>query len=400
MRTSSRVTRTHRMLVVALALATCMLALTGCGGAGAIPGGGGGAVHTDGPAWSDAATPTIPVARKLAAPADGAYLGTYSPPAPYTITQLESAETTAGRGVSIVMWYQPWAANNRSEFDPGTCIAVMRRGKVPMITWEPWDAGQNANDLENPEEQPDYALKRINKGDFDPYIRQWAQQIRDLGGPIMLRPMHEMNGDWYPWGGTVNGNTPAEFITAWRHIHDIFEAEGATNVTWVWSINHQSVPDTRANSYAAYYPGDKYVDWTAISGFNWGTTRADSVWKPYSKIYSEPLAYLRTLDKPIVIAEFASVEEGGDKAAWITDAYDRIAANDSVDGILYYDSVERGSQTNQDWRFATTPASAAAFSEAIARTHFLDGTPPELRDWANGLSTEEWQYLAGITPYY
>ena len=80
--------------------------------------------------------------------------------------------------------------------------------------------------------------------------------------------MHEMNGYWYPWSGLVNGNTPAKFIRAWRYIHKVFDAEGATNVTWVWTVNWNSVPNSTANRYGAYYPGDKYDfrlgDWKFI----------------------------------------------------------------------------------------------------------------------------------------
>ena len=46
-----------------------------------------------------------------------------------------------------------------------------------------------------------------------------------------------MNGNWFPWSEGVNGNQAGEYVTAWRHVHDIFTAVGATNVTWVWCPN-------------------------------------------------------------------------------------------------------------------------------------------------------------------
>ena len=67
------------------------------------------------------------------------------------------------------------------------------------------------------------------------YIRSWARALAAFDGPVRLRFAQEMNGDWYPWGAGTNGNTPAEFVSAWRHVHDIFAAAGATNVQWVWS---------------------------------------------------------------------------------------------------------------------------------------------------------------------
>jgi cellulose synthase (UDP-forming) len=343
--------------------------------------------------------PTLPLAGKIEPLAHGAYLGVYVPPAPFDPTAIDTFEKNVGRQAAIVMWYQPWAATNRSGFDTATVVAVMRRGKVPMITWEPWDPGSDANKVVNPGKQPAYRLARINAGEFDGYIRGWARAIRGLGGPVMLRPMHEMNGNWYPWSGTTNGNSPAQYVAAWRRLHDIFEQEGATNVTWVWSINHESVPSGPKNAYAAYYPGDAYVDWTAISGFNWGTSSSYSSWGTYSHWYSTPLAYLRTLRKPICIAEFGCVEQGGDKAVWLADAYKRVAADPAIDAIIYFDAVEHDSGT-QDWRVDSSAKSLAAFRAAIAPVYF-DAAPPDvLPKWVGSLDARQQQYLTSFDPLY
>ncbi|MBA3865307.1 MAG: hypothetical protein H0X42_02995 [Solirubrobacterales bacterium] len=41
-----------------------------------------------------------------------------------------------------------------------------------------------------------------------------------------------MNGDWFPWSESANGNQPGEYVAAWRHVHEIFSAAGATDATW------------------------------------------------------------------------------------------------------------------------------------------------------------------------
>ena len=106
---------------------------------------------------------------------------------------------------------------------------VERRGSIPEITWEPWDTTKPLG-----ASQPRYSLRNIADGKFDSYIRTWARTLAAYGGEVQLRFAQEMNGDWYPWGRGTNGNTPAEFVKAWRHVHDIFTAAGATNVQWVW----------------------------------------------------------------------------------------------------------------------------------------------------------------------
>jgi beta-mannanase len=55
--------------------------------------------------------------------------------------------------------------------------------------------------------------------------------VRTLNLPIAVSFGHEMNGNWYPWG--TAHTTAAQFVAAWRHIHDLFARVGATNVIWV-----------------------------------------------------------------------------------------------------------------------------------------------------------------------
>lgn len=380
-----------------LALSAACSALGGAGTGGQASSSG---TRTAGGGAAAVATATILLAGKVAGPPTGAYLGVYVPPAPFDSGTVRAFDSLAGKGVSIVMWFQPWVAGNRNDFDTAACLEVMREGKVPMITWESWDPGNNAKLVKNPGQQPNFKLKAILNGNYDGYIRDWARKIKQLGGPVMLRPMHEMNGDWYPWSGTTNGNSPSEYVAAWKRIHDIFRQEGATNVTWVWSINSQSVPDTPENRYAAYYPGDEYVDWTAISGFNVGTSVPNSRWNSFSSRYDRPLVYLETLPKPICIVEFGSVELGGDKAAWLTDAYSRVALRPSVKAIVYYQAIERTPSWSQDFRIDTSPKSLAAFRKAVSSEHYLSQTPLELMRWAGTLTGDQLRYLTSIPRKY
>ncbi|HET6351027.1 MAG TPA: glycosyl hydrolase [Coriobacteriia bacterium] len=342
----------------------------------------------------------LQAAATIKAPKTGAYTGVFTPPAPFEMTYVDDYAQKAGRSPSIVMWFQPWVEKGSSRFDKAAVVSVLQRGCVPMITWEPWDPGNDANLLREPAKQSAYRLKRINDGEFDAYIRSWAKAAKELGGPVMIRPMHEMNGNWYPWCGSANGNQPEEYRKAWRHIVDIFDKEGATNVTWVWSINRESVPDANDNSFAAYYPGDAYVDWTSISGFNWGTSRPSTQWTSFSELYEAPLAYLRTVGKPIVLSEFGCVPDGGDKAAWIADAYGVIKKHPEIDAVIYYDKLEQGLKLTQDWRISSSKKSEAAYKAAIADTYYLSSTPPELEQWGNGLSQTQWTYLRTIQPVY
>jgi beta-mannanase len=272
-----------------------------------------------------------------------------------------------------------------------------------MISWEPWSPGKNHRLLKRPADQPRFALSNIASGRFDPYIRRWARGVRSLGGPVMVRLMHEMNGTWYPWSGTVNGNSSALFRAAWRHIHDLFQQEGATNVTWVWSVNRESVPNTRANSFAAYYPGDAYVDWVAASGFNFGTSTPASRWRGFTYTYSACLPYLKSVGKPVMIAEMGSVPNGGDKAAWITDAYARIRSeHPEVKAVVYYDALDAGPSgvAAEDWRLGRTADVRVAYAAAVAGDYFLAGPSTTLGVWESRLTAPDWAHLRSLAPVY
>jgi beta-mannanase len=128
-----------------------------------------------------------------------------------------------------------------------------------MVTWEPWDYLGDIN-------QPAYSLSSIIGGAHDSYITRFALDAKAWGHPFFLRFAHEMNGDWYPWNEGINGNTPGQYVQAWRHVHDLFTANGVTNVTWVWSPN---IEYTGSIPLSGLYPGDAYTDWIAMDGYNW-----------------------------------------------------------------------------------------------------------------------------------
>ncbi len=189
--------------------------------------------------------------------------------------------------------------------------AVRARGSIPLADLFPNIAPNNI------------ALRDLTANTFgtDAAWTTWFTQAAAWGHPFFLRLAHEMNGNWFSHGtqsggANTNANTTAEFVAFWRHMHDLAVAAGATNITWVWSPN---VDNAGQPSLSSLYPGDAYVDWTALDGYN--KSLAASVWKTFSQVfstsYSQILAFAPA--KPMMIAEVGSDAALGDKAAWITD---------------------------------------------------------------------------------
>ncbi|HZQ35876.1 MAG TPA: glycosyl hydrolase, partial [Dehalococcoidia bacterium] len=210
----------------------------------------------------------------------------------------------------------------------------------------------------------------------------WAQQLANYGRPVLLRWAHEMNGNWYPWGRGA-GNTPEKYVAAWRYLHDRFVAAGATNVLWVWSPN--VVDETNGGNavpFEAYYPGDSYVDWLALDGYN----TAASGWRWFKQLFGPSYARITALTaKPLMVAETSSSEElpaqaavGDTKAKWITDAFgDAIPhAFPRIRAVIWFNEDKTNVERNGfDWRIGSSAAAQRAFSDAVASSYYLSHWP-------------------------
>ena len=318
------------------------------------------------------AVPSAPLFGKVLPPAGTAlYWGAFEPKAPRDLRHVLSLLRRVGRPPAVLMWFQKWYGQR--DFPVEGARWLFRHGMVPMMTWEPWRPSHAVTRVD----QPAYRLANIASGAFDAYIRKIAEQIRDYGGPLMLRPMHEMDGDWYPWGGTVNGNTPEDYVAAWRHMHKIFDQVGATNVTWVWSVNHRSVPANRKNSIHNYWPGGRFVDWVGISGFNRGAGDPYVHWRSFREVLAHRYETLLGYGKPVAVTETSSVEIGGDKAAWIKQAFATLFEKfPAIKMIVWFDHED---WLGQDWQIDSSPASLRAFRDAIADPRVVSGGGVRLR---------------------
>lgn len=267
--------------------------------------------------------------------------------------EVDAFEQMARAHAGIVQWFADW---HHTSVDLGQLRAVAARGSTPQITWEPWDSRRSTV-------QSAYTLRSIIGGRHDAYIRSWARDLSRYGGPVQLRFAQEMNGYIYPWVEGLNGNRPGEFARAWRHVHDIFTAEGATNVRWVWS------PVT-GGIRRGQYPGDRYVDIVGLSGFNGGAVLDWSGWRTFAEAFDAPMQELRRVapDKPVQISEVATAKEGGSKPLWIKEMFDYVLTHPYIRSVLWFDLPKQ-----TDWRVATTPAAARAFADGVAR---MQGSSP------------------------
>ncbi len=295
-------------------------------------------------------TTTTTIASPPTATVTDRWVGTYVTGAAENLTNLTTLEGITGQKFAVRNFFQ----NTSQGFTEVQSSAISSHGSIPLVTLE----------FQNPAVGTGMSggsYKQIANGSMDAYLIKYATNAKNFGKPVWLRPFHEMNGNWYPWAGTAAGNTPADFIAAWRHMRAIFTTAGATNVKFVWSPNADSVPNTTANAIGMYWPGESYVDYIALDGYNFGTTTA--TWRTFSSVMGPAYKTVAALSatKPIFIAETGCGTTGGDKAAWITNMFKVIPTTyPRIIGVTWFNANKE-----RDWRIESSTASLNAFKTAI-----------------------------------
>jgi beta-mannanase len=183
-------------------------------------------------------------------------------------------------------------------------------------------------------------------------LKRRADDAKALGKQFFVDFAAEMNGD-EGWGG----HRPAKYIAAWRHIHDIFTSRGATNVVWAWCPNNED--DESSPPAMDYYPGDQYVDWTGIDGYNWGTSDPDFDWQSFREVFADMYPQLAAKGKPIIIGEMASDEVGGSKASWINNIIPTLKNNyPLIKAIVWFDVHKE-----RHWEINSSSSTLAAYQK-------------------------------------
>ncbi len=324
--------------------------------------------------------------RKLLPPSSGVYHAAFPDFGPeediVTSRRLQrfTAET-AGKPIAWAYFSDNWF--DGIQFPRSAVQRTSATGALPFIRMMPranWREGCGRNK---------YSMQSIIDGRHDRPLREYARRAAAHADPLIIEFGTEVNGNWFPWSGVCNGGEredgyglanaadgPERFRDAYRHIIDIFNAEGAQNVTWVLHLNAYGAPGGRWNSYSAYYPGSDYIDWIGISVYGAQHTGELRNWNPaFTQVMDDVYAELAAVDpeKPLAILEFGVIEHP-EKASWIRDALSAIR-----DGR--YPRIRAMSYWHSDWpngngswsrmRLDSSRASAAIYRDIVSDPAFV-----------------------------
>ena len=118
-------------------------------------------------------------------------------------------------------------------------------------------------------------------------IAGYLKQLRDAHVPVLWRPYHEMNGDWFWWGGRRGEHGTAAL---YRMIFDrLANHHQLNNLVWVWSLDRPSNPERQ---FVDFFPGRNYFDIAALDVYH----------SDFSPVYYHDLLKLAG-GKPITLAE-------------------------------------------------------------------------------------------------
>jgi hypothetical protein len=249
--------------------------------------------------------------------------------------ESEFASAT-GAKVSYVLSYSSFPG----PFNTGFANLVSSHGSVPVIQLLPYDA----------------SLQDIAAGDYNSDLRTYADEAKAFGKPVIISFAPEANGDWYGWG---YGNTsPTTWVAAWRHVVTVFRQQGATNVTWMWTMN---APFPNSGPVSDYWPGSAYVDIVGLDGYY--ATESST----FQSLFGTIIGQVRKLtSKPILISETGIGPVAGASAVPSLFAD---AKADNLIGLIWFDQAQDDGLYHQDWRLQDNPSILAAFKKAVKEYH-------------------------------
>jgi hypothetical protein len=222
------------------------------------------------------------------------------------------------------------------------------------------------------------ALRNIKPGGtYEPHLKQWFKDAAAYGHPFYLALDPEMNGGWQPYstlsGGSANSNnnTPAAFVTMWKYMHDLANQAGASNITWVWAPNVD--PSNAFVPYSQLYPGDGYVDWTGLRGWN-KYPGGDSADYLFGSSYAKLLQLAP--NKPISLNTVGTTENGNiNKVNWLNDFFTNLPNKyPKIKNFIWF-----------NWRF--DGSKNGSFTDKNDCLCEIESSSTALQAWKSGLSS-------------
>ncbi|MGC5343815.1 hypothetical protein [Streptomyces sp. DT171] len=270
-------------------------------------------------------------------------------------------EARIGRRLDIVYTYHDMSLGSPE----GELLTEQERevgaDRMLLLSWESkWWGGA-------PAQQPGW--REIAAGALDTaVIDVQARRIGAYRKPVFLSFDLEMDTR------TPAAGTPADYVAAYRHIHDRFRALGVTNVVWTWIITGYPGHDAL---FPRLYPGDAYVDWIGYNQYNYYRCH-QAPWRSFEETQSAPHDWIRShlsARKPLMLSEFGTADDPSRpraQARWYARVPSVLKRLDGVYAALQWNGRDPGPGCDLS---LARDASWEALREAVADP-YLNQPPP------------------------
>lgn len=262
-----------------------------------------------------------------------------------------------------------WVQQNYLDQDVElTMTLIIRPPEIPES-----NASTDSDDVEA---EPGSLLRRIVNGEFDSKLNEFAEDVAEDGRPLWIRPLHEIDGSWYPWGMYYpGGNTPALACAAYHHVVDAFRAAGADNVSWEVNFNRRDGRDAVLGEAEFLIPcleDENRVDAYAVSTYNrCGSSDRYPDERSFAAEFRPIYDRIATLSGlPINVAETSTTGLCAPKVPWFREQLEAIDAEfPRVNRVTYYfGKLEKDEASNTVpvyWGFQMHLYELEAFQELI-----------------------------------
>lgn len=223
------------------------------------------------------------------------------------------------------------------------------------ITWAAKRGAETVIEL-----QPKHlTMTQIGDGAGDAWLRGvFVPGVAALGDAVTVSFASEMNGQWYAWGS--GHSTPAEYVRAWRHIHDLLSGTRVGKLlTWLWqpSAIHFSTPSPKP-----WWPGSKYVNVIGLDGYY--VLPNDT----FKIIFLQTIKLMRSLtNTPIMIGETAVGPSTGHQVADIRNLFAGVR-HYHLQGLVWFNISQDAGKYHQNWRLQNHPAELREFIAELHKT--------------------------------
>lgn len=271
-------------------------------------------------------------------------------------------EALIGRKLEIDHYYHGWQAPLVGDYGRWS----VKGGRTLLIGWKA--VLEDSEGLSNRAGAGYVRWADIAAGRHDDVIEARARELKRVGETVYLNFHHEPEDD-KDLPGELRGGTPGDFIQAWRHIWDVFQERGATNVRFVWVLTGFSFAKRDADRW---FPGNQYVDAIGADTYNWYGTRqpGSGKWRSFAEATRPAYEYSVRMGLPLWVVETGTLEDPaqpGRKAQWYEDAAGQIARWPNLQAFVYFMGGKYG------FRIDSSPSALEAFRNLAHEPYFGPG---------------------------